>query len=141
MSLAQETDLHRLERLISPLLIVVAGVSLALLAALVPHRAHAFQLLPLQAAAGLLPYALFAMLAWMLREPIVKRLGLLTLTVHLLTLLIQRLLAPAQTDTPMLVAVPLFMAMILLTLWPRALRATTPAEITPQDGKDQPKQD
>ncbi|TVQ86341.1 MAG: hypothetical protein EA400_13300 [Chromatiaceae bacterium] len=118
---------------------MLAGVGLSLVAALVPHRAHAFELLPLQAAAGLVPYALFAMLAWMLREPIVKRLGLVTLTVHLLALLIQRGLASAQADTPMLVAVPLFMAIILLVLWPRALRASAPVEVAGNRAAEQAK--
>lgn len=104
--------------------IVIAGVVLSGAAALVPNQAHAFELLPLQLAAGVLPYLLLGMLAWMLREPVVIRAGLAVFAVHLLAVIMQRGLSPDHGSGPLLTAVPLLLAAGLLVLWPRALRAS-----------------
>lgn len=121
-----------LEQYISPVAIVIAGVGLTFVTGLVPHRAHAYVLLPMQVAAGVLPYVLYGMLAWMLREPEVRRYGLGLLGVHLLAVLLQRLLTSNEGGA-LLVVVPLVLAALLLTLWPRALRASAPRSKPPED--------
>lgn len=114
-----------LEQTISPVAIIIVGVGLAFATGLVPHRAHAYELLPMQVAAGVLPYVLYGMVAWMLREPVVRLYGLGLLGAHLLAALIQRLLTGNAGGT-LLVVVPLALAALLLTLWPRALQASAP---------------
>lgn len=121
-----------LEQMVSPVAIIIAGVGLAFASGLVPHRAHAYELLPMQVAAGLLPYLLYGMIAWMLREPDVRRYGLGLLGVHLLAALVQRLLTGNEGGA-LLIIVPLALAALLLTLWPRALRASAPRSKPPQD--------
>jgi hypothetical protein len=122
-----ENLLHSAEQHVPPAAIVIAGVILAFAAALAPHHAHAIQMLPLQAVVGLLPYALYGVIAALLRAPVVVRAGLLVLGVHLLAVLLQRALSPAEGSGPIAVIVPLLLALGLLSLWPRALRESDPS--------------
>lgn len=112
------------QRQITPVLIIIVGVGITFASSLVPHRAHAFELLPLQVAAGILPYVIYGMLAWMLRTPEVLRYGLLMLAVHLAAVILQRALIGG--GGPLLILIPLLLTGLLLTQWPRALRATRP---------------
>lgn len=119
--------LSTLEHHTSPVAIVILGIGIAFGTGLVPHRAHAFELLPLQVAAGVMPYMIFGMLAWMLQEPVVIRYGLAVLALHLLAALTQRgILGTDGGNAPLLIGVPLFLTAALLTLWPQALEASAP---------------
>jgi hypothetical protein len=115
-----------LEKHVPPTAIVVAGVALSFAAALVPHHAHAVQMLPLQALLGLLPYALYGVIAALLKEPIVARAGLIVLGVHLIAVLVQRGLTADHGSGPLLSTIPLLLSAGLLMLWPRALHASDP---------------
>ena len=115
-----------LEKHVPPTAIVVAGVALSFAAALVPHHAHAVQMLPIQALLGLLPYALYGVIAALLKEPVVVRAGIIVLGVHLLAVLVQRGLAADQGSGALLSITPLLLSAGLLMLWPRALQASDP---------------
>lgn len=115
-----------LEKHVPPTAIVIAGVALSSAAALVPHHAHAIQILPIQALLGLLPYALYGVIAALLKEQIVVRVGLIVLGIHLIAVLLQRGLAADHGSGPLLIIIPLLLSAGLLTLWPRALRASDP---------------
>lgn len=117
-------QLTRLEKHLPAPAVILAGVVLSLAGALVPYHGHAITLLPLQAAASILPYALYGVIAHLLREPIVIRAGVLVFAVHLAVTLLQRGLGTDQDGALLLVAVPLFAAAALLVLLRRALRAT-----------------
>ena len=125
--------LSTLEQHTSPVAIVIIGIGIAFGSSLVPHRAHAFELLPLQVAAGVIPYVIFGMIAWMLREAVVIRYGLAMLGLHLLAILIQRgILGTDGGDAPLLIAVPVLLTGALLTLWPRALQTSAPRAPNPE---------
>lgn len=115
-----------LEKHVPPTAIIVAGVALSFAAALVPHHAHAVQMLPIQALLGILPYALYGVIAALLKEPIVARAGLIVLGVHLLAVLVQRGLAADHGSGPLLSIIPLLLSAGLLTLWPHAWKASDP---------------
>lgn len=115
-----------LEKHVPPTAIIVAGVALSFAAALVPHHAHAVQMLPIQALLGILPYALYGVIAALLKEPIVARAGLIVLGVHLLAVLVQRGLAADHGSGPLLIIIPLLLSAGLLILWPRAWQASDP---------------
>lgn len=116
--------LTKLETTVHPATIVLAGIGLSFLAALAPTKAHAIQLLPLQVAAGLLPYAIFGMVVAMMRTPVVMRAGLAILGLHLVATLLQRGLSPDHASGPLLVIVPLLAAAGLMALWPQAVQAS-----------------
>jgi hypothetical protein len=110
--------------------IILAGVLLSLAGALVPYHGHAITLLPLQAAAGILPYVLYGIIAHLLREPIVIRAGVLVFAVHLGLTLLQRGLGSDQDGAPLLVAVPLLATAALLVLLRRALQVTALRDVS-----------
>jgi hypothetical protein len=118
--------LQIIEAHVRPPAIVIAGVLLSCAAALVPHHAHAIELLPAQALIGLVPYALYGVLAALLREPIVVRIGVAVLGLHLLAVLLQRGLSADHGSGPLLIIVPLLLAAAPLAVWPRALRESDP---------------
>mgnify|MGYP006295856801 FL=1 len=118
-------QLTKLEIMVHPAAIVLGGIALSFLAALAPTKAHAIQLLPLQVAAGLLPYTIFGMIVAMLRNAVVMRAGLATLAVHLVATVLQRGLSPDHGSGPLLVIVPLLAAVALMTLWPQAVQASS----------------
>jgi hypothetical protein len=119
-------NLQTIEQHVPPAAIVIAGVALSLAAALVPHHAHAIEMLPIQALVGLTLYVLYGVLAALLQDPIVVRAGVVVLGVHLLAVLLQRGLSADHGSGPSLIIVPLVLAGGLLVLWPRALRASDP---------------
>lgn len=132
-------ELTKFETQVHPAAIVLGGIALSFLAGLAPTEAHAIRLLPLQVAAGLLPYALFGMIAAMLRTEVVTRVGWVVLGVHGVTALLQRGLSPDHSSGPLLVAVPLIAAIGLLAFWPQAVRASaigagTPAKLPESSG-------
>lgn len=126
--------LESIEKHVPPAAIVIAGVVLSFAAALVPHHAHAIQLLALQAFVGLLPYGLYGILAALLDAPIVRRVGLGILGIHLLAVVLQRGLSSDHGSGPMLIIVPALLAFAPLVLWPRALSASDPVR---RRGRDQ----
>jgi len=132
-------QLSKIETQVHPAAIVLGGIALSFLSALAPTDAHAIQLLPLQVTAGLLPYAVFGMIAAMLHTPGVTRIGLVVLAAHAATAVLQRGLSPDHGGGPVLVVVPLLAAIALLALWPRAVRASAipsgePASIPEKSG-------
>jgi hypothetical protein len=132
-------QLSKIETQVHPAAIVLAGIALSFLSALAPTEAHAIQLLPLQVAAGLLPYAVFGMIAAMLRTPVVTRIGLVILAAHAAAAVLQRGLSPDHGSGPLLVAVPILAAIALMALWPRAVRDSAipsgkPASIPEKSG-------
>lgn len=107
---------------IHPAAIVLAGVALSFLSALSPTEAHAVRLEPLQAVAGLIPYALYGLIAALQPSDVVNRVALVALALHLFAALAVRGLGEAAGLG--LYLVPLVAAGVLLVLLPQAVKAS-----------------
>lgn len=100
--------------------IVLGGVALSFAAAVLPHFDAAFRLDPLMLAAGLLPYAIYGVLAYFLRGRARVASGAAVLGLHLIAVAQQRWLTDSYAEGSLLYWVPIVLAAALLALIPRA---------------------
>jgi len=107
-----------------PSLVVLAGLAFSFLAAIVPYHGSAYRLLPVAMAAGMMTYAVYGVLAAMWASPTVRRAGVGVLGTHVLTVLLLRTFFGGNLRDALLAVIPAVLALGLLTLWPRALKAS-----------------
>lgn len=100
--------------------IVLGGVALSFAAAVHPHFDSAFRLDPLMLAAGLLPYAIYGVLAYFLRGRARLAPGAAVLGLHLIAVAQQRWLTDGYAEGSLLYWVPIVLAAALLALIPQA---------------------
>lgn len=103
---------------------VLSGVALSFAAAVLPHFDSAFRLDPLMLAAGLLPYAIYGVLAYFLRGRARIASGGAVLGLHLLAVAQQRWLTDGYAESSLLYWVPIVLAAALLALIPQAREGT-----------------
>jgi len=100
--------------------IIIGGVALSFAAAVAPHFDSAHRLDPLLLAVGLLPYALYGVLAYLLRGRARLASGGTVLALHLFVVFQQRWLTDGDPAGGLLYWVPLVLAAALLALIPQA---------------------
>jgi hypothetical protein len=100
--------------------IIIGGIALSFAAAVVPHFNSAFRLDPLLLVVGILPYAIYGVLAYFLRGRARLASGGAVLGLHLLAVAQQRWLTDGYADGNLLYWVPIVLAAALLALIPQA---------------------
>jgi hypothetical protein len=100
--------------------ILIAGTVLSFAAAVVPHFDSAFRLEVGLLVSGLVPYLVYAVLAWFLRGRVRVASGAAVLGVHLLVVAQQRWITDGYAEGTLLYWTPLVLGALLLFLIPRA---------------------
>lgn len=100
--------------------ILLGGTVLSFAAAVVPHFDSAFRLEVVLLVVGLVPYLVYAVLAWFLRGRLRVASGASVLGLHLLVVAQQRWLTDGYVDGTLLYWAPLMLAALLLFLIPKA---------------------
>jgi hypothetical protein len=108
-----------------PSLVVLTGLTFSFLAAIVPYHGSAYRLLPVAMAAGFTTYAVYGVLAATWASSIVRNAGLGVLGTHVLAVVLLRTFVGGDLRDALLAVLPAALALGLLALSPRALRAST----------------
>lgn len=114
----------KLDYRLVPLFVVLVGIPFSFLAAVVPHYANAYQLVPLAFGTGVAAYGLYGVMAGMWNSPLVQRAGLWLLGAHLVAALLVRIFLEGEVVRAMLTLVPVLLIVGLMVLWPRAVKAS-----------------
>jgi hypothetical protein len=112
--------------------ILIGGTALSFAAAVVPHFDSAFRLDVVLLVSGLVPYLVYAVLAWFLRGRVRVASGVAVLGLHLLVVAQQRWITDGYAEGTLLYWTPLVLAALLLFLIPQAREGAQ----YPRDGRD-----
>ncbi len=102
--------------------IILLGCGLAFLSAVVPHYDTGYYLMTGVLLTGLLPYLIYALVAALMRGPLVLAGGLVILVLHGILVANERVLGGADYASGMIYYGPLLLAVLGLPLLLRALR-------------------
>lgn len=104
-------------------IIVVVGVALAFASAVAPFYGTSYVLLATVLFAGLAPYAVYAVVAWLLPRPWVVGLGVALLIVHAALVIVERALDQGDYSDGAIYWVPLVLAVLMSPLLVPAFRS------------------
>ena len=102
--------------------IIVCGTALAVAAAVKPFFDDGFHLQTGVLLAGLLPYLLYAVIAVMLRRPVILAAGIALLAAHAWLVLSERFSGAVDYSGNMIYYIPVLLAVALIPLWIMAMR-------------------